>query len=240
MDMIAPSRLQSPQSNLPLRNGDRLDAEEFCRRWDFTPNLKHAELIGGQVFMNPPISAGSHGVPHVDILGWLWNYAGRTPGTQAISESSVHFGPKDLPQPDAMLRIREESGGTSFLKQEELYGTPELIVEVAARAAAYDLFDKKQAYLRYSVPEYLVWIVYEQKFVWFELREEQYVQRSANRSGVLTSAVFPGLWLDTRAILAQNQKRLLGTLQKGLDSPEHAEFVTKLKSLARKHKRKNP
>jgi Uma2 family endonuclease len=238
--MIAPTQIGLPATNVPLRNGDHLDAAEFCRRWELTPFLKHAELIGGQVFMNPPISAGGHGVPHSNILLWFGVYAASTAGTQAICESSVHFGPKDLPQPDGLLRIRDEYGGSSRFRGDELYGPPELIVEIAASSAGYDLFNKKQMYLEQSVQEYLVWIVYEKKFVWFEKRDDQYVQKPAMQSGILKSAVFPGLWLDTRAILADHQIKVLRTLQKGLDSPEHAEFVTRLKSAARKKKRDVP
>jgi hypothetical protein len=33
-----------------LREGDRLTANEFLRRWDAMPELKRAELIDGVVF----------------------------------------------------------------------------------------------------------------------------------------------------------------------------------------------
>lgn len=226
--------------NSPLRNGDHLDAAEFCRRWELTPYLKHAELIGGQVFMNPAISADSHGRPHGDITGWLWHYALATPGTEVASETSVHCGPIDLPQPDALLRILEDCGGSSHFLGDELHGPPELIVEVAASSAAYDLFDKKHTYLKQRVQEYLVWIVYEQRFVWFEQCDGVYVEKPSPRSGISKSTVFPGLWIDTRAMLTRNYTKVLRTLQKGLDSPEHAEFVTRLKTAARKKKRDVP
>jgi Uma2 family endonuclease len=159
------------------------------------------------------------------------------PGTQLVTKSSVHFGPRDLPQPDALLRIVEKSGGSSRFECQELYGPPDLIVEIAASSAAYDLHEKKQSYLEQAVQENLVWTVYERKFVWFERHNGQYILRKPLRPGILTSAVFPGLWLDTRAMLANNRTRYLATLQKGLDSPEHAEFVTRLKSVARKKKK---
>src|SRR3982751_2057110 len=101
--MIA-RRETNSNSRIPrLQNGDRLDAKEFCRRWEVTPQLKHAELIGGEVFMNPPISAGDHGKPHWQMAFWLGHYVVATEGLETISESSVHFGPRDLPQPDALL-----------------------------------------------------------------------------------------------------------------------------------------
>jgi len=41
--------------------------------------------------------------------------------------------------------------------------------------------------------------------------------------------VFPGLWLDSKALLAENMAKVLATLQEGLQSPEHARFVARLK-----------
>jgi hypothetical protein len=40
--------------------------------------------------------------------------------------------------------------------------------------------------------------------------------------------MFPGLWLDVKALLADNPAKVIATLQKGLASGEHAAFVKKL------------
>jgi len=45
---------------------------------------------------------------------------------------------------------------------------------------------------------------------------------------VIRSDVFPGLWLDVPALLKGDLARVLATLQRGLRSVEHAEFVTEL------------
>jgi Uma2 family endonuclease len=45
-----------------------------------------------------------------------------------------------------------------------LEGAPELIVEIAASTASYDLHDKLRAYRRNGVREYLVWVVLEEEF----------------------------------------------------------------------------
>jgi hypothetical protein len=47
-------------------------------------------------------------------------------------------------------------------------------------------------------------------------------------AGVLRSEVFPGLWLDVPALIADNLANLLATLQRGLSSDEHAAFVAQL------------
>ncbi|MGA7234635.1 MAG: hypothetical protein WBY44_03075 [Bryobacteraceae bacterium] len=48
--------IAAPVSPPPLRNGDHLTSDEFMRRWEAMPNLKHAELIDGIVYMPYPVS----------------------------------------------------------------------------------------------------------------------------------------------------------------------------------------
>lgn len=45
---------------------------------------------------------------------------------------------------------------------------------------------------------------------------------------VLRLKRFPGFWLDSAALFDRNATRLLATLQRGLASPEHAEFAAQL------------
>jgi len=47
--------------------------------------------------------------------------------------------------------------------------------------------------------------------------------------GVYRSEVFFGLWLDAAALVRGDVLGMLAVLQRGLASPEHAEFVAKLK-----------
>jgi hypothetical protein len=91
----------------PLRNGDRMDREECERRWDAMPDLKKAELIEGVVYM-PPALSRKHGTPHFDIIGWLYMYRAITPGLEGADNASVRFDKKNMPQPDALLRIEEK------------------------------------------------------------------------------------------------------------------------------------
>jgi hypothetical protein len=46
--------------------------------------------------------------------------------------------------------------------------------------------------------------------------------------GIDRSHVFPGLWLDGKALLDKDIARVLAVLQQGLNTPEHAEFVRQL------------
>jgi hypothetical protein len=52
------------------------------------------------------------------------------------------------------------------------------------------------------------------------------------------SEVFPGLWLDARAIFTRDHGRRDGILERGLATSEHADFVAKLAQARGRHKRK--
>ena len=107
-------------------------------------------------------------------------------------------------------------------------GAPELVIEVAASSAAIDLHDKKRAYQRNGVQEYIVWRTLEHKLDWFGQKADEYVSLVANEQGIIHSQVFPGLWLAVPALLKGDMKTVLSVLQAGLDSPEHQGFVQKL------------
>jgi len=47
-------------------------------------------------------------------------------------------------------------------------------------------------------------------------------------NGVIRSRVFPGLWLDVRALLAGDEDKVSRVLEKGIKNAEHAAFVKRL------------
>ena len=106
-----------------------------------------------------------------------------------------------------------------------LEGAPELVVEIAASSAAYDLYDKKRAYRRNGVKEYLVWRVYDDEFDWFVLDAGEYLKQEVDNDGIIRSRIFPGLWLAVNSLLSGEIQQVLGVLPQGLDLPEHQEFI---------------
>jgi Uma2 family endonuclease len=222
----------------PLSNGDRMNFDEFCRRWDATPNIKHAELINGRVYMNPPVNWDHHRLPTARILGWLAHYEMETPGLELATDASVYLGPEDCVQPDAALRIQDKFGGSSQKQADgSLSGPPELIVEVAASSVAYDLHEKKDLYAANGVAEYLVWLVYDRRVVWFRLHTGVYEELPIERDGRIQSQVFPGLWLDSKSLLNDQKSKISAMLRRGLASQEYAAFVEQLKSQSRKRRK---
>jgi Uma2 family endonuclease len=211
----------------PLEAGDRLSRAEFEQRYQIASHIKKAELIEGVVYVASPVGAKSHAQPHGRLITWLGIYEAATLGVALNDNATVRLDSNNEPQPDALLRI--EIGGQSCITDDDyIEGAPELIAEVAASSAAYDLHDKKQAYQRNGVQEYLVWQVFEQKLDWFHLQGGSYMLQQPDGNGVVRSLVFPGLWLAVPALLAENMATVLAVLQEGLNSPEYFKFVQEL------------
>ncbi len=95
----------------PLRDGDRMSRDEFLRRWELLPDLKHAQLLDGIVYMASPVAA-KHGSFHYSFIAWLGTYTARTPGCETLTEGTALME-SDAPQPDIALRILPSFGGQS-------------------------------------------------------------------------------------------------------------------------------
>jgi Uma2 family endonuclease len=216
-------------SQPPLNAGDFLSRAEFERRYQAHPEIKKAELVEGIVYIPYPVHYEQHGVPHGSLVAWLGVYQASTPYVAGADSITLHLDLENELQPDALLRLEPAVGGRSQVSADDyLEGPPELIVEVAPSSAAYDLHVKRRVYARNGVPEYLAVQVYEQHLDWFTLREGIYEVLAADESGILRSEIFPGLWLSTEAFWAGDLAAILGVLQEGLASPEHALFAAVL------------
>lgn len=215
-----------PEKIPPLQNGDRLTRPEFERRYEAMPHCKKAELIEGVVYMPSPVCDEDHGHPHFNVIGWLAQYAAFTPGVRGGDNSSLRLDLDNEPQPDAFLRLLPTHGGQCEIDPDGyVAGAPELIAEVAASSASYDLGTKLNAYRRNGVREYVVWRVLDGAIDWFILRGGAYERLAADAGGIYRSEVFPGLWLDTAALLRDDLAGVLRALQEGMASPEHTAFV---------------
>ncbi len=215
---------------LPLENGDKLTRQEFERRYHAMPRLKKAELIEGIVYVASPLRIKSHGEPYAYIMTWLGVYKAATPGVGLADNTTVIIDADNEPQPDAILRI-EQGGQSTISKDDYVEGAPELIVEIAASSASYDLHEKLKVYRRNQVLEYLVWRVYDRQFDWFTLNEGEYIQLEPNTDDIICSQVLPGLWLAKSALLSGNLAEVLAILNHGLSTPEHQSFVEKLSTI---------
>ncbi len=219
----------------PLESGDRLSRLEFERRYAAAPHIKKAELIEGVVYVAAALRFRRHGQPHAQLIGWLFNYQVATPGAALADNTTVRLDRDNEPQPDVALFLDSDLGGQVQISDDDyLEGAPELIAEIAASSASYDLGDKKKAYRRAGVREYIVWQMFENRLDWFALQDDEYVQLVPDTDGIIRSQVFLGLWLAVDALLAGDMPQVLEALAQGLRSPEHGEFVQQLGELGSK------
>jgi Uma2 family endonuclease len=216
----------APLKTIPLlENGDRLTRHEFERRYTAMPpqtkgNPK-AELIEGIVYMASPLRIRSHGQPHSQIVTWLGFYQANHPSLIVGIEPTVRLDMDNEPQPDAVLFI---PGRSARIEEDDyIIGAPELVVEIAASTVSIDLHDKKEAYRRNGVQEYIVWRTLEREIDWFSLQNGAYIQLAADENGIIKSQVFPGLWLVVEAMLSGAMAEVLAVLQAGLNSADRID-----------------
>ena len=214
----------------PLANGDELDADEFLRRYSAMPDIKKAELIDGVVyFMASPVRVHEHGDPDSLMQTWVGYYSVSTPGIRASTNATARLGAKRVPQPDASLRYLPERGGkTKVGKDGYLVGAPELVFEISASSVSIDVNKKLHDYLKAGVQEYVAWLTEESVLKWWFLKNGEYHLLPADKDGIFHSRVFPGLWLDSKALLKGDGKRVMAVLRRGLKSKEHAAFAKRV------------
>jgi Uma2 family endonuclease len=193
-----------------LESGDRLSRAEFHRRYCALPNTR-AELVEGVVYVASPVRV-LHGERHGDMVGLLFTYRLKHPGVRVGDNITVRLDDQNEVQPDAFL-WREEPGGPYLDADGYVTGAPQFVVEIAASSASYDLHDKKEAYRRNGVREYLVWRVLNQALDWFRLEHGEYVLVQPDERGIIESTTFPGLRLAVAKLLAGDLPGVLAELR---------------------------
>ncbi len=214
---------------LPLIEGQRLDQATFHERYEAMPQGIRAELIGGIVSMPSPVGK-RHYISTANAVGWLWTYRSRTLGTELGDNGSTALDDLGEVQPDAFLRILPEHGGQTQDYGKIIRGAPELLVEVADSSRDIDLGQKLLDYERSGALEYLVFAIDPDEIFWHARRGGRLVQIAPDADGLYRSTVFPGLWLDPKAMIADDSLGILRALEQGLGSPEHAAFVAALEA----------
>jgi hypothetical protein len=217
-----------PKTVPPLVDGQFLDQPTFHKLYEAMPPETRAELVGGVVYMPSPVSV-DHGEEDNDIGGWLFNYKVSTPGVSGANNATVKLDRTGEPQPDCQLRIPKELGGqTSIDDDGYVAGAPELVAEIARSSRHFDLNAKKNDYERAGVLEYVVVELDPDRVHWFIRRGDHFEELPPGHDGIFRSEVFPGLWLDAKALFAQDRRRLIRVLNQGLRTPEHKAFTAKL------------
>lgn len=194
-----------------LESGDHLTRVEFHRRYCAHPEIKNAELVEGVVYVASPVRFDFHSEPHASVMTWLGTYRARHPGVRLGDNATVFLDADNEVQPDACL-WRAQPDGPHLTDDHYIEGAPQLVVEVAASSASYDLHEKMRAYRRNGVLEYVVWRVLDDVIDWFRLHEGEYLRVEPDAQGVIESAVFPGLKLNVTRMLADDLSAVLAEL----------------------------
>jgi hypothetical protein len=223
--MVSRSNVSDPHR--ALVEGERLDQPTFHAIYEAMPRGTRAELINGVVSMPRPVGP-PHGRAHVPTLVWLSYYQENTPGVEVLDNASAALGLKSEPQPDALLMILAECGGRTQADRRFVHGVPELLVEVAHTSRYTDLGPKFEDYERAGVSEYIVRAFDPDDVLWFVLGDGRFSELIPDADGIYRSQRFPGLWLDPKALLDGDTRRLRAVIDLGCATPEHADFVARL------------
>jgi Uma2 family endonuclease len=221
------------QSIPPLESGDRLTRAEFERRYHAMPPHIRAELIEGVVYISSPVRHRQHGKPQGRLVHNVVEYVDHTAGTDYSDNATVRLDLANEPQPDIALFLETQLGGQLVETPDGyLAGSPELVIEIAASTTSVDMHAKLNAYRRNRVQEYIVWRTLDGELDWFHLQDEQYVRLPMDDKGIICSRVFPGLWLNVKALLRGDVAKVRATSEQGIKSKEHAAFVRELQRRA--------
>lgn len=196
----------------PLENGEHLTVVEFLARYEAAKDLRKCQLIEGAVHMPSPVRADFHAEPDNLIQFWLASYAYSRTGLKAYTNATLLLDQENAPQPDAILCTAPKAHHRVWLnKKGYLCGSPELVCEISASTRSIDMHEKKRAYRRAGISEYLVWLTEENSVAWFHLTAGDY-QLLPTTKGLIHSKSFPGLVLDAKALLKRDGAKLVAAL----------------------------
>jgi hypothetical protein len=98
-----------------------------------------------------------------------------------------------------------------------------------SKATRYiDLGPKLEDYETAGVLEYVVRAWKPDSVIWHVARAGRLIAVGPGDDGLYRSERFPALWLDPRALLANDLAGVIATLDRGIASPDHAAFVQAL------------
>jgi Uma2 family endonuclease len=130
------------------------------------------------------------------------------------NEPTVRLDWDNEPQPDIVLF---KLGGNAKIDEDGyISGAPELVVEISASTTSYDLHDKKRAYQRNGIKEYIVWRTFDREIDYFVWENGVYKTIEPDENGIIRSREFAGLWLNVASLLAGDMPTALKTLQAGI------------------------
>jgi Uma2 family endonuclease len=112
------------------------------------------EIVGGELFVNPPPSIRHQRVSRNLELAIAAHLAKTASGEIFDAPVGVRLSEEDVPEPDLVVVLSEHA---DRIGEQVIEGTPDLVVEILSPGSAQrDVGVKRALYERYGVPEY--WI----------------------------------------------------------------------------------
>ena len=137
----------------------------------------------------------------------------RHPETEALTNATVILDPGEHCAARRPLAPPARTRRTHPRERRRLPCRPARIdCGSGASSDSIDLRDKRRAYCRNGVREYLVWLVAEARLEWFCLEDDDYRPQLPDAQGELHSRVFPGLRLPVAPLLTGDTAKVLARL----------------------------
>jgi len=159
---------------------------------------------------------------------WLGYYEAMTPGCDGANNTTWLMPDEETPQPDQDLRVSPAFGGQSRNEGKYSAGAPELLAEVWSDRGATNVARKLRVYRNAGVVECIAVYLDEREIEWHVRARKGFSLLAPDADGIFRSTVFPGLWLDSAALLTNDTSQVLAVLKKGLATSEHDAFVVAL------------
>ncbi len=182
---------ESESISLPkVAPGDRMTDDEF---FQFAPEDRKAELIGGVLVVPPPPYD-----PHEDHQGFLLTILRafvrhNRLGVALGSRTAAHLQTGENYEPDILFVA---AARTQIVRREGIFGPPDLVVELLSPGTAtLDWGVKRRVYAQSGVRE--LWMIDPNGLdgsAFFQ-REESGLKEVAFEEGVLRSLAVPGFYL---------------------------------------------
>ena len=150
------------------------------------PEGTRAELIKGNLFMPPAHTLGHQSVIF-ELTGQFNNYINmENNGNVFVAPIDVYLNQKNVVQPDIVFVSNERK---SILKEDGIYGPPDLVIEVLSPGTRkFDLDKKKKIYEKHAVKEYWVVDSKTKESLGHQLKNSKYILFKKER-GKLASAL---------------------------------------------------
>jgi Uma2 family endonuclease len=159
---------------------------------------KRYELLEGELFVGPSPTTRHQRVSRNLEFVLHSHVSARELGEVLDAPMDVILDRRTVVQPDLLFVSTARLG---IITERAVEGAPDLVVEILSeRGEARDLGYKKQLYARYGVMHYWVIDPEGRSLAEYVLSERSYSLRGTYVAGPCTTALFPELAIDLRAV----------------------------------------